>query len=311
MTELAAQIKELIEKNASLEAARKHYDILQASIVDKEKELEDLKRQLDKELDDIELLEKTSIQSIFDQIVGKKEQYLEKERQEYFLVSLKIKELEKNISLTKFEASVLEGKAAELEKNNAALEVLKQKRQDEILATKEEKYEALQQNLLQTDDLHKYRIEVNEAIKAGNQVLLYLDQTTQDLNAALDFGKRDMYASGRWSGMQKFEAIQSAAQYCYSANKALRLFQEELADIHIHDSWPLLPVDVFNTFSKEWIDNFISDWITQNKVKALSASIAAYKKEIENMIAKLREEIVKTDSALEEKRKWKDQWLSR
>lgn len=310
MTELAAQIKELIEKNASLEAARKHYDVLLASIAEKEKELDDLKLQLNKELDDIELLEKTSIQSIFDQIVGKKEQYLEKERQEYFLVSLKIKELEKNISLTKFEASVLEGKAAELEKNNATLEVLKQKRQDEILATKEEKYEALQQNLLQTDDLHRYRIEVNEAIKAGNQVLLYLDQTTHDLNAALDFGKRDMYSSGRWSDMQKFEAIQSAAQYCYSANKALRLFQEELADIHIHDSWPQLPVDVFNTFSREWIDNFISDWITQNKVKALSASIAAYKKEIENMIAKLREEIVKTDNSLEEKRKWKEQWLS-
>ena len=37
---------------------------------------------------------------------------------------------------------MLEGKALELEKNNAILEGLKQKRQEEILISKDEKYEA-------------------------------------------------------------------------------------------------------------------------------------------------------------------------
>ena len=133
MTELALQIKALIERNGNLEAARKHYDILKSSIDEKEAELLSLKQQLDTELEEIEALEKTSIQSILDQLMGNKDQKLEKERQDYFVLSLKIKELEKNIELTKYEASVLEGKALELEKNNAILEGLKQKRQEEIL----------------------------------------------------------------------------------------------------------------------------------------------------------------------------------
>jgi hypothetical protein len=310
MTELALQIKSLIERNGSLEAARKHYDILMMSIAEKEAELLGLKQQLDIELEEIEAMEKTSVQSILDQLMGNKDQKLEKERQDYFVLSLKIKELEKNIELTKYEASVLEGKASELEKNKALLEGLKQKRQEEILLTKDEKYEALNQSLTQIDDLQKYMVEVNEAIKAGNQVMIYLDQTTQDLNAALDFGSRDMYSKGRWAGVRKFEALQSASQYCFAANKALRLFQDELADIQIHEPWPLLPVEVFNTFTQEWIDNFISDWITQNKIKALSASIADYKIKLESMSNRLNEEITATETQIDEKMKWKDQWLS-
>ena len=98
MTELAIQIKTLIERNGNLEAARKHYDILKMSIAEKEAELIELKKQLDIELEEIEALEKTSVQSILDQLMGNKDQKLEKERQDYFVLSLKIKELEKNIN---------------------------------------------------------------------------------------------------------------------------------------------------------------------------------------------------------------------
>ena len=78
MTELALQIKALIERNGNLEAARKHYDILKSSIDEKEVELLSLKQQLDTELEEIEALEKLSIQSILDQLMVTKDQKLEK-----------------------------------------------------------------------------------------------------------------------------------------------------------------------------------------------------------------------------------------
>ena len=94
------------------------------------------------------------------------------------------------------------------------------------------KYETLHQNLIQTDGLQKYLVEVNEALKAGNQVMIYLDQTTQDLQWLWILAQRDMYSKGRWAGifinLKHFKVPLNIVSWPI---KALRLFQEELADI--------------------------------------------------------------------------------
>ncbi len=95
MSSLTNQIHETMARIGHLEAAKKHYVVLISSISEKEVELAAQKLQLDKELEDIEVLEGMNVSSIFESLMGNKAKNLEKERQDYLRVSLKIKEIEK------------------------------------------------------------------------------------------------------------------------------------------------------------------------------------------------------------------------
>ena len=88
MSSLTNQIHETMARIGHLEAAKKHYDVLISSISEKEVELAAQKLQLDKELEDIEVLEGMNVSSIFESLMGNKAKNLEKERQDYLRVSL-------------------------------------------------------------------------------------------------------------------------------------------------------------------------------------------------------------------------------
>lgn len=310
MSEISAQIKETLAKIGHLEAAKKHYDVLINAIQEKEEELAALRLQLDKELEDIEVLERMNVSSIFDSLMGTKSKNLDKERQDYLKVSLKIKELEKNIDLTKFEASVLESKAADLEQHKTKLALLKNQRQAELLTNREEKSEVLKAILHEIDQLSRLLVEINEASGSGNAALTQLDRVSQELQNAISWGSRDMYTSGGWTDRQKFDCIRKAADLSYTANNALRLFGKELKDIDINTPAGQLPLEDFSSFSKVWIDNFISDWITQNKVKTLAAVIGNQRSTVIKLLEQVSELHEVTIKSMHEKEAVKDRWLT-
>ncbi|MBK7220924.1 MAG: hypothetical protein IPH94_06165 [Saprospiraceae bacterium] len=309
MSLLTSQIQETMARIGHLEAAKKHYDVLINSIAEKEEELAAQKIQLDKELEDIEALESMNVSSIFDSLMGNKDKNLEKERQDYLRVSLKIKELEKNIELTKYEASVLESKAAELEQNKTKLLLLKKQRQEELLTNREEKSEVLIEILNEVDLLKSRLIEIKEAVESGKVALIHLDGVSQELQNAISWGSKDMYTSGSWSDRQKFDSIRKAADLSYAANNALRLFDKELNDIGITAPSGQLPIHEFSSFSREWIDNFISDWVTQNKVKTLAAIVGNQRNFVINLLEQIGKESEDTLKTIQEKEIIKDRWL--
>jgi hypothetical protein len=310
MSSLTNQIHETMARIGHLEAAKKHYDVLISSISEKEVELAAQKLQLDKELEDIEVLEGMNVSSIFESLMGNKAKNLEKERQDYLRVSLKIKEIEKNIELTKFEASVLASKAAELEQSKTKLVLLKKQRQQEMLSNNEEKSEILMEILKELDLLNTRLIEIKEAMESGKVALIHLDGVSQELQNAINWGSKDMYTSGSWSDRQKFDSIRKAADLSFAANKALRLFDKELNDIGISTPSGQLPLHEFSSFSKEWIDNFISDWVTQNKIKTLAAIVGNQREFVINLLEQIGNENEDTLKSIVEKEAIKDRWLT-
>ena len=61
---------------------------------------------------------------------------------------------------------------------------------------------------------------------------------------------------------------------------------------------------------KEWIDNFISDWVTQNKVKTLAAIVGNQREFVINLLEQIGNENEDTLKSIVEKEAIKDRWLT-
>ena len=133
MADLSQKIKEALEQLTSLEHAKKRYDEVKESIKEMNLSWKEMDKQLDKELKDIQKLEKLGLKSLFHKVLGSKEEELERERQEYLALNLKYKELIKSIEIAEFEEKVLAKKVVEIEVVERYLAKLMDQREKEIL----------------------------------------------------------------------------------------------------------------------------------------------------------------------------------
>jgi|GEM_PF-997546 len=135
MTNTQAKIHETIAQIKKLNSIQKHHTSTTTELENSYAELNKVEDQLVDELEDIEKLEKMSITSVFYKVLGSQEEQLEKQRQEYLTVSLKHKELKKDIEILEYEHKVISGKVQEIGGLEESLEQLKKIRLQEIMRT--------------------------------------------------------------------------------------------------------------------------------------------------------------------------------
>ena len=125
MTSTQVKIQDTIAEIKKLNSIEKHHSSTTTELENSYTELSKLEDQLVIELEDIEELEKMSITSVFYKVLGSQDEQLEKERQEYLTVSLKHKELKKDIEILEYEHKVISSKVQEIGGLEANLEQLK------------------------------------------------------------------------------------------------------------------------------------------------------------------------------------------
>ena len=107
--------------------------------------------------------------------------------------------------------------------------------------------------------------EVQEAIRAGEQVLQSLYYEGEKLENAGKWGIFDMFAGGFFSGYMKHSRIKEAEALLEQAKTELQLFQKELNDVReaLH-----LQIEIgdFLTFADFFLDGFITDYLVQSKI---------------------------------------------
>ncbi|MBK8700030.1 MAG: hypothetical protein IPN29_11070 [Saprospiraceae bacterium] len=258
--------------------------MLTTSMVGLRLELEELTLQQSKELDDIEHLEKMNVSSVLQTILGRKEDQLDKERQEYLAVAMKIKEIKKTIELTEYEARILEEKVQNQVQLKQQLDILKQKREVEILTVDDQARPALQNTIQKIDDCSRTIAELNEAYLAGHQALLAVEQVQAYLQEAVKWGEWDMYGGNRGNDYRKHDAIDQATNATYMANQKLMVFKKELIDVGLNEEEIHLEIAKFSRFSDIFFDNLVTDWIAQKKIKSVIAAVTGEKEKIGNLM---------------------------
>jgi hypothetical protein len=305
MNPTAIEIKKTIEELVQMQSVVKHFEILKASIVEKQNELAIKRNELDKEQDDIEALEKLSVTSIFHKVLGNKETQLEKERQEYLALAMKVKELNKTIELSEFELSIVEKKYQNNEILKQKLESLKTQRAEEIINHNESSKATLVNLMKESDDLTKFIKELKEAFDAGEIALKRGQTTLSHLNEAIHYGQYDMMGHNS-ADYSKHSHLDRATEHAYHTQQALQLYNRELLDVGVSDKYLHLNVESFDRFTDTFIDNLISDWIIQNKIKntynvldSLVDKISLIQQSIQSSVGKHQEKLLEIRKAID------------
>lgn len=299
MSETGELIKATLEKLTKLEIALKHSENLKQSLESMGVELNNLNALQLKELEDVEKLEQVNISSLFHKVLGNKDEQLDKERQEYLAVTLKIKELKKSIDLTQFELGLVEKKVLESDQLKNELNTLKEKREKEIIDNNHVSRLPLL-NLHSTHD--GLIIKKNEIVEAHNQgrvALSAVELVLRNLNEAIQNGEWDMYSRTGYHDYYKHKALDRASEETYKAQIELSKFNKELLDIGIYEQTFHLNLNQISKFTDMFFDNLITDWINQKKIKNSFATVDSLRDKIRLILDTLESEFKDVNAEIE------------
>lgn len=280
-------LKEKLREKQKLGSSK---NTVESQLLKKKTQQEQLEKNLSKERKDVERLEKTSLNSMFFSLIGKKDEKLDKEREEYFLAKLKYDD----------NAVKIEEQERELDRINARLrqydgvdrkyeETLKQK---EILLIKDGKETGinLKNEFLKRDEFKIDIKEIKEAIYAGENALYSLKKVKQKLEKAKSWGTWDMLGGGVFVDMAKHSAINEANNIAKIVQGDLKAFKKELSDVNEFTNIQV-NISSFSSFADFFLDGIFVDWFIQSKINDSLANSKQAILTIEIIVDKLKQNL--------------------
>ncbi|HEY8362453.1 MAG TPA: hypothetical protein VIK77_06160 [Tissierellaceae bacterium] len=252
--------------------------------------LEDLKVKLQKEKKDVAKLESTTLSSFFYSVIGKKDEKLDKEMEEYLAAKIKydehvvaMNELKKLIDeydeeLKKFEG--IEGK----------YKMLLDEKQMLLINEDSAGGRNLRQLLDRLNDLKLNMKEVREAINAGENAYNALLEMKKPLESARGWGIWDIFGGGFISDLMKHSNIDEANRLSYDVQHKLRVFQKELSDVN---EFTDINVNIsgFARFADFFFDGLFADWFVQSKINESLSNVEIAIKQVRRLLEELRSDL--------------------
>ncbi len=301
MSALGEEIKNLLEEHQILKKANSRLNEIVPDIEKLKRELIPLERQMQKEFEDVEKLEKIGMRALFHKVLGNQEAQMEKERQEYLQASLKYDQVRKSLELLEFEKNILQKKAGSIGAIEKRLAELSATQEKELINMSGPASLELKKIYAQVETLQRLKIDINEAIKAGLKALECIDAVVAGLQQAHNWGQWDMSGRNPMSNHLKYSAIDKAKDWAYEANRQLKVFEKELLDVYrqIPEDFQL-HIDSFNRFIDVFFDNLITDWIIQQKIYNALNNTLNIRDKVVRMIKTLEAEHPKVDLQIED-----------
>jgi len=295
--------EEIFEMKKSLREYRKLKslrDSIQKELTSLVKLRGDLLDQHDKELGDVEDLERIGVKSLFLSITGKKEESLDKEKEELLRAKARYEECQTNIEDLKkdlAEAEKLLAEFGDIEGNY--LRLLKEK-EKLLIQSGSPRGRALGEKLIRADDLEVDIREVEEAIAAGRSTLESLKGVREKLNSAKGWGTWDLLGGGLISTIAKHSAIDEANSRAREVQHQLKTFRKELSDVNEFTEIEV-NISAFASFADFFLDGLIADWFVQSRinesigyVEEASGSIESIVRDLEKRLSGLKKELQTT-----------------
>ncbi|WP_206812910.1 hypothetical protein [Paradesulfitobacterium ferrireducens] len=285
-----SDINERLEENRQgiarlhkIDAILQELESEQRNLKRREKELKVI---LEKENQDVEKLEHTSMASLFYAMLGSLDEHVEKERREALAAQLKYEQMRKDLEDIKDQITKLSAERSgylECQKKYDRLYVQKR----EILLR--ENGETAQKILELTDKLNLAKVnlkEINEALSAGNAVLDSLNRVLGSLDSAEGWGTWDLIGGGLLTDLAKHSHIDDAKAETVNTQRLLRNFRTELTDIKI-DSEIVMETDGFGKFADFFFDGLIADWFMQSRIHESQSSTEEVRAQVLSVMNKL------------------------
>ena len=131
--------------------------------------------------------------------------------------------------------------------------------------------------------------EVREALHAGKQALMSLQEAQRYLNSAGNWGIVDILGGGLITDLIKHSKMNNAQQCMETAKRDLRQFQQELDDVD--EYLPNINVGDFLTFADFFFDGFITDIFVQSRISDSKKQVAEAIFQVESIVNRLKAEL--------------------
>ncbi len=306
---ILTRLKSKIEELYSLKRVNAHLEDVSNTLAEKYKELEQITSQLKKEEKDVKSLENKGFRPLFYKILGDKEKQLETERQEYLAVSLKYNALREEIDIIEYEKDLLQKKSISFPKVKKEVEDLKRHRQEELLNSGNPKREEVALVLKKYDHSVILGKEIAEAITASSNAYKNLDGLTGILRQALDWGRWRGRNSSGYAEMMKRSKLSEASRALAVTQRSLDYFAKEMSDLGETNMRLTLNFNELNKFTDYFLDNLITDWIIQQKIKNTLNSVLVVKDKVDRIKQSLDKEFQNNKQNLAELLKERDRIL--
>lgn len=261
--------------------------------LDKKKlNLQKLKEILKKEEKDVTKLEGMSISSMFLDMIGKKEDKLDKEREEYLVAKIKYEECLKDIEKLEKEIIWCNNEMKDYIGVKEEYDRLLREKENLILSGSGEEGRKLRENQDRLSELNLQQKEIKEAIDAGKRANNALLDMKDNLSSAKSWGVWDMMGGGLISNMAKHSAIDNASSSGKTAEHYLKLFKKELSDVN---QFTDLKIDItsFTKFADFFFDGFFVDWFVQSKINNSLSNVNNVYERIDIIISELNRDLNK------------------
>lgn len=281
------KLKEKLRENQKLKSSKK---ATETELSEKRSQQIKLEKELKKERKDFEKLEKLSLSSMFYSLIGRKEERLDKEKEEYFRAKLKYDENITQIEELERQLKIIIGRLRGYKGVNQKYEELLKEKEKMLIREGGELGSKLKNEFFKIDEFKIDIKEIKEAIEAGENVLGSLNEVKKKLESAKGWGTWDMLGGGIFVDMAKHSAINEANDIAKIVQYDLKSFKKELSDVNeftdIH-----VNISSFASFADFFLDGIFADWFVQSKINDSLTNAREAINKVESIVGSLSQDL--------------------
>lgn len=225
------------------------------------KKVNELRKQLHKEMEDVERLENGHLAYFFYELMGNTQQKLEKERQEAY-------EAKTKYDTAMYQLSAIESDIVSYERQLNELkdceELFKKAYEDRLSNIKHQDTKIIEIEKSITKSLSRQK-EIKEAIEVGMKAYQLADKAYDALDSADGWATMDMFSRGMISDIAKYSHLNKAELLINELQVYLSRFQTELSDVSV-DANIQVSIDGFMKFADYIFDNIFTDWAVRDRI---------------------------------------------
>lgn len=256
-----------------------------------------LKIKKEYEQEDVDRLEGRSLTAFFYTVVGKKDEKLDKERQEALAAAMKYDTAARELEYVQREIRRCEDELKTLSEQEETYEkLLKEKASLIKSAEKAESVEiiGLEEKIAVQEGRKK---ELIEAIGAGDRARETAKSVSEKLKNAENWGTYDLLGGGIVSDIAKHGALDEAQSLIEELQIELRSFKTELADVELNSEIQL-ETGGFIRFADYFFDGLVADWTVLKRINKAQEKVDEVLKSLDKTIGILGDMYYETDEAM-------------
>jgi DNA repair exonuclease SbcCD ATPase subunit len=250
---------------------------------------------------DVDQLEGGSLSSFFYAIIGKREEKLDKEREEAYAARVKYDVASRELSAVEEDIARIETELRLLGASEKQYEKMLKSKVEAIKSTESQEAVEIFETEKRISFIESQRKEIEEALSAGEKALTITNRILSNINSAKSWGTWDLMGGGLISGMAKHSHLDEAQNQVEDLQIQLRRFKTELTDVKINSDVQV-SIDGFLGFADYFFDGLFADWAVLNRINESLSQVQNTKKQIESVLSHLRTIDTSSKAELERER---------